>query len=160
MGIVNDLDLSFMTTNNYILLFNQTYLYAVQNSDITGLNVYCHSRSVLCLGGGLISGSTFIVIGCALCSQVLNQTVFNTPIFAGGAYWYFTPDYSIGFSPTADIAQLYGDVNDPNSNQRLSWHLNGDGGYRAGSTTADDQLMKYIYIKNRKKFYFFKFFFY
>ena len=151
IGLVNELDLSFISTNNYILLFNQTYGYSTKNSDITGLSSNCHPRSVLCFGGGLIGGTTIKVIGCAKCSEVLTQTAVNSPVYRGGAYWYFTPSISFGFSPNNYVSQSGGDVYDGASDQRLSWHLDGGGGYRAGSNTAYNQLNKYIFIKNRMK---------
>ena len=50
------------------------------------------------------------------------------------------------------MTQSAGDVYDGPSDQRLSWDLDGGAGYRAGSNTAYNQLIKYIYIKNRKYF--------
>lgn len=156
MGLVNELAMSFISTYNYILLFNQTYEYVSKDVDITGLSVYCHSRTVLCFGGGLIGGNTIKVIACAKCSEVLNVTTKNSPIYRGGAYWYFTPSVSFGFAPNNIINQAKGDTYDGTNDQRLSWHLDGGAGYRAGNNWAYNQLIKYVFAKNRKKkFYLF-----
>jgi hypothetical protein len=155
IGLVNELALSFMSTNNYIPVFNQTYEYRNKNTDISGLSTYCFSRTIFCFGGGLINGSTLRVIACAKCSDVLTPTTINIPIYRGGAYWYFTLNISFGFAPNNAISQFDADLNDIANNQRLCWHLNGASGYRVGNIVSQDTILnKYIFVKNRKKILF------
>ena len=47
-------------------------------------------------------------------------------------WWYRTSSYSFGFSPTQDVSQYRADALQPRDERRLSWHLQGDGGWRAG----------------------------
>ena len=94
----------------------------------------CLPSTVLCLGGRDSTNDVLLVVSCGLCSVVLTPTAKNTPNLHNGAYWYYSPDYSIGFAPNATIAQYSVDNYDQSNNQRVSWHLTGyDGGYRLGS---------------------------
>jgi len=50
-----------------------------------------------------------------------------------GAFWYLFPGYSFGFSSVERIHLNTADVAEQNSPDRLSWHLDGRGEFRAGS---------------------------
>lgn len=57
--------------------------------------------------------------------------------FHNGVHWYCWRGKSIGFSPRATVTLhqwAAADEHDPQSPERLSWRLNGRGGYRAGTT--------------------------
>jgi hypothetical protein len=70
-----------------------------------------------------------------------------------GAYWYYIPGQSFGFAGTsqillnsADTMAIYEDCQD-----RLSWHLDGAGGWNAGCNTylnSDTIWRKLIYSCN------------
>jgi len=74
-----------------------------------------------------------------------------------GVYWYRVHGYSFGFAPKEAIYLnfpdrydiIYGDPNNDNDPQRLSWVINGRvGGYRAGAAIDlwdDDQYIKVIF---------------
>lgn len=70
--------------------------------------------------------------------MVFAVTPLNTPTLENGSYFYFTANYSIGFAPNATIDQRGADVENRipcdagNGDLRLSWHLVGSGGWRAG----------------------------
>jgi len=53
--------------------------------------------------------------------------------FHNGVYWYCTAGKSIGFAPDAKVIMKNADTRDAASSCRMSWHLDGGGGYRAGS---------------------------
>ena len=81
-------------------------------------------------------------------SVVLQETSLNQPNEHNGLYWYFTKGKAFGFSPTDEIECSSADVHDKNNNQRLSWHLTGSGGYRAGSNcdlNSDKKYRKLVY---------------
>ena len=108
-------------------------------------NVYYSSvttTSVLdaCTGPYLFVGAispststTFLLGAIDTASVVLNHTVKNTPHYSKGVYWYLTSSYSFGFSNASNIAQQYSDVGSWETDYRLSWALDGNGGYRAGA---------------------------
>eukprot|EP00747_Dinoflagellata_sp_TGD_P218371 gnl/TRDRNA2_/TRDRNA2_90642_c0_seq1.p1 gnl/TRDRNA2_/TRDRNA2_90642_c0~~gnl/TRDRNA2_/TRDRNA2_90642_c0_seq1.p1 ORF type:complete len:589 (-),score=83.49 gnl/TRDRNA2_/TRDRNA2_90642_c0_seq1:34-1800(-) len=53
-----------------------------------------------------------------------------------GAWWYLCPGRAFGFSPEPGVRLRGGDASDSNAGERLSWHLDGNGGYRAGWATC------------------------
>lgn len=50
-----------------------------------------------------------------------------------GVHWYCERGKSMGFSPTETVNLGFADVHDPSCSLRLSWHLTGRGGFRAGT---------------------------
>mmetsp|Transcript_23745 Transcript_23745/g.55377 ORF Transcript_23745/g.55377 Transcript_23745/m.55377 type:complete len:374 (-) Transcript_23745:103-1224(-) len=50
-----------------------------------------------------------------------------------GVHWYCLPAVSVGFAPNSNVTLNQADTQHESSAQRLSWHLTGIGGYRAGS---------------------------
>jgi len=53
--------------------------------------------------------------------------------------WYLTEKESFGFAPAGcRVAQLDADILGGQGGFRLSWHLNGEDGYRAGNIILDD----------------------
>ncbi len=80
-------------------------------------------------------------------ADMCTQTARNTPrLSSSGSWFYWTPGKSFGFSPTSTINQINADFGTPGN--RLSWHLDGQGGYRAGdvlSLTNDATWRKRIY---------------
>ncbi|CAF1287906.1 unnamed protein product [Didymodactylos carnosus] len=71
-------------------------------------------------------------------SDVLNlNTVKDRPINHGEVFWYFTPDFSFGFSPTSKINQNVADNENDDGDKCLCWCIDNKyaGGWRAGNTT-------------------------
>ncbi|CAF0882076.1 unnamed protein product [Didymodactylos carnosus] len=81
--------------------------------------------------------STATVLALAACGpkDILQlNTKKNQPVQFGNVYWYLTPKFSFGFSPTPNINQSIIDTEDEQGDKRLSWFLDGfSGGYRAGT---------------------------
>jgi len=79
----------------------------------------------------------------------LNQTELHN-----GVHWYAcnaSGSKSVGFSPNETISQNNADNADMSSPTRLSWHLNGHGGWRAGDVTGLSQSSeweKVIFVGN------------
>ncbi|KOO28234.1 kinesin-like protein kif17-like protein [Chrysochromulina tobinii] len=67
--------------------------------------------------------------------DVLRRTPHNEPHEHNGVWWYRTDGYSFGFAPNSELQQYRADSMNPRDPQRLSWHLQGDGGWRAGQYT-------------------------
>ncbi len=84
--------------------------------------------------------------------EVLSETLPEQPKLHGNTWWYFTPDYSVGFSGSQKIKQVKADPMEEETNSRLSWHITGnDGGWRAGDLrflTDSTTVLKYAFIKN------------
>ena len=92
---------------------------------------------------------TMYVGAFALASAVQRTTALNAPHLSNGVYWYFTPGKSFGFLSDTDLHQEPAeDTGTTNWNARLSWNLDGNGGYRAGSFFSNHkpkQFGKFIY---------------
>ncbi len=73
-------------------------------------------------------------------SVVFAVTPRDTPTLENGSYFYLTANKSIGFAPNSTINQVNADVENicdaGNGDLRLSWHLSGFGGWRAGCSTG------------------------
>ena len=83
--------------------------------------------------------------------MVFAPTVLNTPTLENGTYFYFTANMSMGFAPNAAITQVSSDVvnlspcDAGNGDLRLSWALDGGGGYRAGCWTGGGSTPRAVY---------------
>ena len=53
-----------------------------------------------------------------------------------GVFWYFYPGQSFGFAPVEEISLSSADTKDTHPDERLSWHCDKGGGYRAGSRSG------------------------
>lgn len=119
-------------------------------TELENIKSQCSNNSVLCAAGGLADSDWLLLISCANCYAVVQPTAINSPMFVGSAYWYLTENLSFGFAPNSTINQNLGDIYDTSSPYRLSWHLNGFGGWRLGNLTnldGDNNYKKYILIK-------------
>ena len=104
----------------------------------------CNYSTLMCVGGSdFVRDDILRVVACSNCLSITTQTTLNQPVYSGSAYWYFTQDYSFGFSPDSRIIQLRADIHDQNSNQRLSWHLDTNGGWRLGNLVNLDNNAAY-----------------
>lgn len=135
--------------NGYTLVLEQALDDITYLNHITTLRSYCTASTILCLAGGVSYSDTLLTIACGNCLQITTQTAVNSPVFYGGAYWYFTNSYSIGYAPTSAVSMTIADTFDGASNQRLSFHLDGvSGGYRIGTYTYNNaEYAKYFYFK-------------
>ena len=135
--------------NGYTLVLEQALDDLTSFNHITTLASYCSASTILCFAGGVSYSDTLLTIACGNCLQITSQTTLNSPVFYGGAYWYFTNGYSIGYSPTSAISMGSADTMDGASDQRISYHMDGvSGGYRIGHYTYNNpEFAKYFYFK-------------
>ncbi len=69
-------------------------------------------------------------------SEILSlESPRNKPTKYGNVNWYLTSEYSFGFAPSTTTINCFNADYDErdNSENRLSWHLSGYGGWRAGA---------------------------
>ena len=81
-------------------------------------------------------------------NEVLRNTSLNQPHENNGVWWYLTDQKSFGFAPHGTIKQGGADTTDGSSPDRLSWHLEAGGGWRAGasnSLSSDRSWRKLVY---------------
>jgi len=57
---------------------------------------------------------------------------------------------SMGYAPKEELSQVMADPSGDEGDLRLSWHLNGEGGWRAGDEkhlSKSTEVFKYIFVK-------------
>jgi hypothetical protein len=137
----------------FSLVFYYPYNQVTTTNDILKIRNQCVIESIICVGGMepfSVTSDILRVLACANCLSVTTQTNLNQPKLVGEAYWYFTPSYSFGYSPTNQIDQKDGDQFEKNSNLRVSWHLDKIGGYRLGnliSLNSNTNHYKKVFLK-------------
>ena len=105
--------------------------YAHATHAPTDLDLPTHAEWVFV--GAREAGSTSVALGAfGRRDEVLKRTSDNKPHKHNDVWWYRTDGYSFGFAPSPDVSQYRADSLYPRDERRLSWHLQGDGGWRAG----------------------------
>ena len=126
--------------NGWTKFYEQTYATVTSTAA-----PYRPSEQYVILSGKAVGSSTILLAAAAPTSQVFTGTVINTPQLINGTYWYNTPNKSIGFAPTATIAQNSADTANLSDDLRLSWHLHPSvGGYRLGSFNGLNSSTAYL----------------
>ena len=134
--------------NGYTLVLEQALDDTTSYNQIITLASYCSPSTILCFAGGVSYSDTLLTMACGNCLQITNQTALNSPVFYGGAYWYFRNGYSIGYSPTSSVYMNTADTMYGASDQRISYNMDGNGGYRIGPFTYyNAEYAKYFYFK-------------
>ncbi len=151
VGISNDIPISTLTNKGYSYVFNKPYNHKITSSEMDEIKNSCLPTTILCLGGRESTNDVLLVVSCGLCSVVFTKTAKNTPNLHNGAYWYYTPHYSMGFAPNSTINQVNCDDFDRSNNQRVSWHSSGSiGGWRLGSVLHLDYNTRYYKVILKK----------
>ena len=144
-GIQQNVSEQTLIDNGWTLFYEQTYGTVIGNTT-TPIRP---SGQYVILSGKAVGSSNILLAAAAPTTQVFTETVLNTPQLLNGAYWYNTPDQSIGFAPTATINQLQADAYDYSDPLRLSWHImNSVGGWRLGEINANNAAYDYIQLNN------------
>lgn len=134
----------------FTVALNTTYATITKTSALNTLKSKCKATSLICIAGGAKGQDNLDLIACANCFNVLTQTkTINTPKLYSGVYWYFTPNYSFGFSYKSNIDQNPSDQADQNDYYRLSWNLDKSGGQRLGENLdlgSSNNYSKYAFI--------------
>jgi len=144
-GIQQNVSEQTLIDNGWTLFYEQTYGTVIGNTT-TPIRP---SGQYVILSGKAVGSSNILLAAAAPTTQVFTETVLNTPQLLNGAYWYNTPDQSIGFAPTATINQMQADAYDYSDPLRLSWHImNSVGGWRLGEINANNAAYDYIQLNN------------
>jgi hypothetical protein len=122
-------------------------LYSDYTSTLAAVQSSC-SQKYLLEAAGQVGASNYMLAAAGERSAVFKTTALNGTTLNNGTYWYLN-DYSMGFSPNANIDQNSADIiaanawdpadlyrpYDGTEDYRLSWHTSGSnirGGWRAG----------------------------
>lgn len=86
------------------------------------------------LMGARKAGSDVLAVAAMGHSDVITSSrQYATTKEHNGVYWYCFDSKSVGFAPNTTIIFSPADAHDKSCGLRLSWHLNGNGGYRVGN---------------------------
>jgi hypothetical protein len=136
--------------------YDQLYAsHGTTNEELFNIKLKCNKESIVCVGGsdGL---NTLLLVSCGLCLDILTTTELNQPRLVNGAWWYFKPYWSFGFAPSSSIRQTTADTFDCdakigskncNDAKRLSWHIDGNSGWRLGSLNNNAKTIQSTYRK-------------
>jgi hypothetical protein len=131
-GVVHDIPLSSLPAS-WEIIYDFTYGHVTTVEELRALKLRCKKQIIV----GAIQGSSSTILDIAAMGPseiLLLDSPLNEATKFGNVNWYLTPDYSFGFAPSSSTVNCfcadYGERD--NSENRLSWHLSGDGGYRAG----------------------------
>ena len=154
--MANNVSVGYLLGLGFRDIYNSPYSHPTTSSEILSIKDVCSDITIMCLGGGIPTDGTLLLVSCALCLNITQYTSFNQPNFVGSTYWYFYPGLSFGLAPTSDIYQYQADqidcpgVTNCQSNLRLSWHLDLNfGGWRLGTISllnSDNTYYKRIFI--------------
>jgi len=143
-------------------VYNFPFSHLSTANELSSINSSCTQGSIICVGASLNGSNTMLLLSCGECQSIINFTQLNSPVFINSAYWYFTQDYSFGFSPSSTILQEKCDIYDIQNNLRMCWLMNKlskrdlnviTGGSRIGTEInldGDSTHVKQIYLKSPK----------
>ncbi|CAF0845248.1 unnamed protein product [Adineta ricciae] len=131
-GVVHDVSIASLPTS-WDIIYDFNYGHVTTVDELRALRSRCKKQIIV----GAIQGNSSNVLRIAAMGPsdiLLLDSPLNEPTKFGNVNWYLTPNYSFGFAPACSTINCNcADYNErENSDNRLSWHLSGDGGYRAG----------------------------
>lgn len=126
-GIKTDLSLAQLLSDGWKIHLQQIYSTATQRKQLDpGKGKY------LLVGARKTGSDAILLAAVAKREDVLQGTVSSQTHLANNVHWYCEPSKAFGFSPNSKINLRTADTLDDNGSLRLSWHLSGGGGWRAG----------------------------
>jgi len=89
--------------------------------------------SPVLVGARKTGADTLLVAAIGRLDVIRAEKPLNSTKLHNGVFWYCTVGTSMGFAPDATVKMNFADTQDQASSSRMSWHLTGIGGWRAGS---------------------------
>ncbi|CAF1927214.1 unnamed protein product [Rotaria magnacalcarata] len=135
-SVAHDVPLSSLVSS-WNIIYDHPYSHVTTIADLRALISQCNKQIMV----GAIQGSSSMILKIAAMGplEILSlNSPLNQPTTFGNVNWYLTPSKSFGFAPsstTINCSSADYDESD-NTENRLSWHLQGDGGWRAGTAKS------------------------
>ena len=95
--------------DNFSVVYNQSYSYPTSFDELIEISKNCIDETILCAAGTDSNNAILMLVSCGNCRSILTETYLDRPNLINGAYWYLTPYYSFGFSPSLNIRQYTSD---------------------------------------------------
>ena len=137
-NVQNNVELKLFTNSGYKIIYNYPYGHIGLTSEIISIRNKCSETSKLCFGCYSHNQPSILsTIACGSCLEITKETSLDNPIESNGVYWYFTPQYSFGYSDLPNITQNQADTFDLSDSKKVSWHLDlHTGGWRCGRVNS------------------------
>jgi len=151
-----------MELNGYEIVYKKDFKDQTYSSEIQSIGNSCRNTTVLCFAAGDKKSDSLIIVACGNCKKITTLNIMNNTsttetastenfyqVESGLAYWYFSPNTSVGFSSN----YLYFLPNSFSGN--LWWELdrrNENNDYYNGITN-NTILNKYIFKKEINSLY-------
>ncbi|CAF0887120.1 unnamed protein product [Rotaria sp. Silwood1] len=137
-SVVHDVPLSSLNPS-WNIIYDFPYSHGTTVEELRALRSQCKKHIIV----GAIQGNSSMILKIAAMgpSEILSlDSPLNQPTKFGNVHWYLTQNKSFGFAPSSTTINCnLADYNEKdNAENRLSWHLHGKGGYRAGSVISLD----------------------
>ena len=123
------------TTRPWETVYDELYSHDMRNS-FDDIKARCDKFRFVLIGGRGAHDTAFILCAIAAPREVFRATTGNESHEVSGAHWYCCAGKSMGFAPNHSISLSPADTKDESDTRRLSWHINGSGGWRVGSKTG------------------------
>ncbi len=147
-----DVKPSLLINYGYLSVYDVRYNVSTTTTDLSVIRGRCLSTSSVCVGGADLVDNIKLM-ACGNCfSIILRETPKITPNFVQGVWWYYTLNFSFGFSPSSEITQDPADNANTGGSNRLSWILPGAVGSSASrlgqlrSLDTNNGFRKLIYL--------------
>jgi len=132
-GIKNEVPISSL--HGWTMFFCQPYNHASSMSDFVPP---ADLQGSALLVGARLARSEVLHVAAMGRADVITATRNNgTTRKHNGVHWYCYDWNSFGFAPSSKLKLSQADTFEPSCESRLSWHLTGTGGYRAGEVVTD-----------------------
>jgi len=120
------------TDFGFRIVYRQPYSWQCTLKEMEDIKLLCNENTIICVGGKKTTENNFMVCGVDEALVALEKTESKTKSKKGkGAYWYFMENESFGFTDQEDI--LLGSANTKLSQNSISWHIQGLGGWNLGN---------------------------
>jgi hypothetical protein len=131
-GVFHDISISSLLSS-WNIIYDFPYSHETTVEELRALRPQCTEQIIV----GAIKGNASMILSIGAIGPadiLLLNSLLNQPTKYGNVHWYLTPTKSFGFAPLTTTINCYNAdyIVTDNSKNRLSWHLDGSGGYRAG----------------------------
>jgi len=135
-GVLRNLPLSVLEAQGWTLVYHQPYSHSTTESEIrAAASGYSH----VLVGAKRVGSKELELCAAGRTPALLTHTTGRYDLREeNGAYWYMWPGKAFGFSQAKQVDLFWADVCQTESESRLSWVIDGRGGWRVGKTFLYD----------------------
>ena len=135
-GVAHNLPISVLEAQGWVEVYRRPYSHATSEEEIRAA---VDGYGSMLVGAKASSGETLELCAAGEVGKVLKPTHSRYDFHEeNGAHWYFWEGKAFGFSKGKQVDLFWADVCQFQGDDRLSWVLDGRGGWRVGKTFLYD----------------------